>query len=98
MKTTLELPDGLVKQVKLRAVREGKKLKDAVAELLRIGLAAAKEEETDVEGPKISSDRKTGLPLIECKHHASPREENTPERIAAILLAQEVTWHDDACR
>ena len=34
MKTTLDLPDALVKQVKLRAVREGRKLKDAVADLL----------------------------------------------------------------
>jgi hypothetical protein len=40
MKTTLDLPDDLVKEVKLRAVHEGKKLKDAVAELLRKGLAA----------------------------------------------------------
>src|SRR5438067_1603113 len=29
MKTTLDLPDELVKQVKLRALREGRKLKDA---------------------------------------------------------------------
>src|SRR5437868_2341669 len=40
MKTTLDLPDLLVKQVKLRAVRDGQKLKDAVADLLRKGLAA----------------------------------------------------------
>ena|ERR1700676_1026896 len=38
MKTTLELPDDLVKEIKLRAVHEGKKLKDAVADLLRKGL------------------------------------------------------------
>ena len=41
MKTTLELPDELVKDIKLRAIHEGKKLKDAVAELLRKGLAAS---------------------------------------------------------
>lgn len=40
MKTTLELPDELVKEIKLLAVQEGKKLKDAVADLLRQGLAA----------------------------------------------------------
>ena len=39
MKTTLELPDDLVKEIKLRAVHEGLKLKDAVADLLRRGLA-----------------------------------------------------------
>lgn len=40
MKTTLDLPDALVKQVKLRAVHDGKKLKDTFAELLSRGLAA----------------------------------------------------------
>ena len=40
MKTTLDLPDALVKRIKLRAVHEGKKLKDAVADLLRKGLAS----------------------------------------------------------
>src|SRR5207237_405716 len=41
IKTTIVLPDALVKQVKLRAVREGRKLKEAVADLLRKGLAVA---------------------------------------------------------
>jgi hypothetical protein len=41
MKTTFDLPDALVKEIKLRAVHEGKKLKDAVAELLRRGLSAS---------------------------------------------------------
>src|SRR5438067_825254 len=40
MKTTLDLPDALVKQMKLRALHEGKKFKDAVADTLRAGLAA----------------------------------------------------------
>jgi hypothetical protein len=37
VKTTLDLPDALVKQVKLRAVRERRKLKDAVADLFAQG-------------------------------------------------------------
>jgi len=39
-KITLELPDDLVKELKIRAVHEGKKLKGAVADVLRAGLAA----------------------------------------------------------
>jgi hypothetical protein len=39
MKTTLDLPDHLMKRVKIRAVHEHKKLKDAVAELIECGLA-----------------------------------------------------------
>ena len=41
MKTTLELPDELMREVKIRAVHEHKKLKDIVAELLRKGIAAS---------------------------------------------------------
>lgn len=42
MKTTLDLPDDLVREIKIRAVHERKKLKDAIAEYLRKGLAAGK--------------------------------------------------------
>lgn len=97
MKMTLDLPEALLKQVRLRAVREGRKLKDLVAEMLRTGLAARIKEPT-TKAPVITKDKKTGLPLIKCKHPASPGEELTPERVADILLAQEVVWHHDAAR
>ncbi len=42
MKTTLDLPDELMREVKIRAVYEHKKLKDTIAELLRKGIAAGK--------------------------------------------------------
>lgn len=41
MKTTLDLPDELMRKVKIRAVHEQKKLKDAIAEFIRIGMAAS---------------------------------------------------------
>ena len=40
MKTTLDLPDELMRKVKIRAVHEHKKLKDTIAELIRKGMAA----------------------------------------------------------
>ena len=40
MKTTLDLPDKLMHDVKIRAVHEHKKLKHAIAELLQKGMAA----------------------------------------------------------
>ena len=98
MKTTFDLPDALIIQVKLRALREGRKLKDAVADLLRKGLAVATSTKPDAQGPVITRDKKTGLPLIECKQAAAPQEEMTPERVADILLAQEVEWHHAAGR
>ena len=42
MKTTLDLPDGLMREVKIRAIHEHKKLKDAIAEFIRKGMAAGK--------------------------------------------------------
>ena len=42
MKTTLDLPDELMREVKIRAAQEQKKLKDTIAELLRAGMAAEK--------------------------------------------------------
>jgi hypothetical protein len=41
MKTTLDVPDSLMRRVKIRAASEGLKLKDLIAELLEKGLEAA---------------------------------------------------------
>jgi plasmid stability protein len=37
----LDLPDELMREVKIRAVHEHKKLKDAIAEFIRKGIAAS---------------------------------------------------------
>ncbi len=92
MKMTLDLPDALVKQVKLRALQDGRKLKDALADLLRKGLAVAADTVPDGRAPLVTKDKESGLPVIECKHAARPQEEVTPERVADILLAQEAEW------
>jgi plasmid stability protein len=97
MKTTLDLPDALVKRVKFRALQEGRKLKDTVADLLRKGLAAAPNPKPEA-APVVTLDKQTGLPLIQCKQAASPQEELTAERVADILLAQETDWHHAAGR
>ena len=46
MKTTLDLPSDLLREVELRAVHEGRKLKDVVAEIIRRGLAQPKTSES----------------------------------------------------
>ncbi len=43
MKTTLDLPEELVRQLKLRAVQEGRRLKDLAAEFLAAGLSPQSE-------------------------------------------------------
>jgi hypothetical protein len=51
MKTTLDLPDDLMRAVKIRAVHERKKLKDAIAEFIRKGMAASKTRPTKAPKP-----------------------------------------------
>ena len=79
MKTTLDLPDDLLRDIKLRAVRDSRKLKDAVADLLRQGLKREPAVKQRV--------RRVQLPLVQCAHRASAGQEITPERAAAILFA-----------
>lgn len=74
MKTTLDLPDSLVKQVKLRAIHDGRKLKDAMADLLRKGLSVAAEVKAEI-ATTVTRDKKTGLPVIVCKRAATATEE-----------------------
>jgi plasmid stability protein len=61
MKTTLDLPDDLVKEVKLRAVHEGRKLKDEMADLLRKGLAAGTGAPTSVKADRRLLKRRAEL-------------------------------------
>jgi hypothetical protein len=65
MKTTLELPDELMRRVKLRAVHRNQKLKDAIAQLLELGMAAAPEAQAPVRAPKPVRLRKRGRVTID---------------------------------
>lgn len=85
MKTTLDLPDDLMRTIKVRAAREDRKLKDLVAELLRRALETP-------SGATAEEARRAVFPIFRGGHPARPGEEATPERIAAILLEQEVEW------
>jgi plasmid stability protein len=82
MKTTLDLPDDLMRDIKVRAARENRKLKDAIADLLRRGLSRKA-----TEAPALR--HRVKLPLVQCAHEARPGEELTPERAAALLLEEE---------
>jgi plasmid stability protein len=82
VKTTFDLPDDLVRTIKIRAVQERRKLKDVVADLLRLGLAVELGEPTAVR-------ERVQLPLVQCAHPADPGTEVTPDRAAQILLDEE---------
>jgi plasmid stability protein len=82
VKTTLDLPDDLMRTIKIRAARENRRLKDLVADLLRRGLTLESEDPGAVRN-------RVRLPLVECAHSARPGEELTPDRVAEILLEEE---------
>ena len=82
MKTTLDLPDDLMRKIKIRAVIQNRKLKDEIADLLRRGLVQK------LVAPPILRNR-VKLPLVHCAHRARPGEEMTPERVAQHLLEEE---------
>ncbi len=80
----MELPDDLMREIKLRAVAEGRKLKEKMEALLRSALA---NEEPPLEKARIEKDE-YGFPVI--VNAKAPKVHTlTPERISEILLEQE---------
>jgi plasmid stability protein len=92
MKTTLDLPDELVRTMKIMAVHEGRKFKDVAAEIFRRGLAQPESVSAAARRPRVK------LPLIRCKHPAAPAQELTPDKVANLLLKQDVDWTHEAAR
>lgn len=92
MKTTLDLPDDLLRAMKMRAVQEGRKFKDVAAEIFRLGLTQPK------PCPNSAIRRRVKLPLIECRQLASPAATLTVDQVAEVLMKQEVTWSHEAAR
>jgi plasmid stability protein len=92
VKTTFDIPDDLLRSMKLRAVQEGRKFKDVAAEIFRRGLAQ----------PKVAANalgrQRVKLPLIQCRHPAVSKATLTPDQVAAVLLKQEVEWSHEATR
>lgn len=82
MKTTLDLPDDLMRAIKVRAAQQDRKIKDVVAELLRRALSQAE------TGSTTATRRRVQLPLVQCGR-AAGGQEMTPERVAAALLDEE---------
>jgi hypothetical protein len=81
MKATIEIPDEIMREIKVRAAKEDRKLKDLVAELLQRGLAQGEE---GIPKPR----HRVKLPLFEGRP-AAPGQEATPEVIKQILLDEE---------
>jgi hypothetical protein len=84
MKTTLDLPDELIREVKLRAVVQRRTVKDLVAEFIRQGLGmpprGAAEKRPTSARVKIGEN---GLPVIECAPNA-PATRMSVEKLLAL--------------
>ncbi len=88
MKTTLDLPNDLVKEVKLHALHGGRKLKDTVADLLRKGLSATNPVAKPALSPRVKTDAKTGLPYFPPTAKAPIAKMKTKEIYALLHQAQ----------
>jgi hypothetical protein len=60
MKTTLDLPDELVRRIKIEAAQSDRKLKDLVAQLLEAGLRASRDDGAAAALPKPVKRRRGG--------------------------------------
>lgn len=96
MKTTLDLPDELVREVKLRAVMQGRTIKDLVAELLRAGLGidAKPTPEQRVLNVHIEIDA-DGFPAFRCLPSAPARSMSVDE---LLKLEQNAIHQEDLAR
>lgn len=83
MKTTIDLPADLVREMKLRAVLDGRKLKETAADLIRRGLRESGGT------PGDPRPRRVKVPLVQCVHRADV----SPEDIARMELEGEIARH-----
>lgn len=97
MKTTIDLPEELVRRLKIRAVQQGKPFKRLVAELLsqslNANLSAAVPPATTASEEIVLNER--GFPVLRCGENAPARRMTAQELIA---LEKEVLLEEEAQR
>lgn len=89
MKTTLDLPDDLVRRVKIRAVQEGRPLKRLVAELLSQSLnaTAALAPPQNLATNQVTVSEK-GFPVFRCGPNTPASRMTAKELISMEQQAQ----------
>lgn len=91
MKTTLDLPEELVREMKVRAAQEGKKLREVASEVMRRGLAVP-----GIAGRKVGMHR-VKLPLVPARRKA-PKLKVTPVRIHELEMEALRESHEASLR
>lgn len=89
MKATFDLPPELIRELKLRAVNEGRKLRELAAELLQRGLAAPSPSPWTAK-PRVEIQA-NGMPLIHGHAKAPARRISTAE----LLALEQATLHEE---
>jgi plasmid stability protein len=82
MKTTLDLPDELIRAAKLRAVAQGRTLRDLVSEYLRQGLGISEKPNIDAYASRSTIEfNAQGFPQYKCR----PELQGSPDSLALLL-------------
>lgn len=81
MKTTLDLPEELVREMKIRAAKEGRKLREVATEIIQKGLASPERMN------KTGKGRRVKFPILKCESPAI--RQFTPEELDEILYQQD---------
>jgi len=89
VKTTLDLPDELIREVKLRAVVQRRTVKDLVAEFIRhgLGMAPLGRAEQRPSSSKVNIGG-NGLPVIRCASDAPATRMSVEELLSLEQKAQ----------
>jgi len=87
MKTTLEVPDDLYREVKSRAALQNRKIKDYVTEGLRLALAADYSRDAMAAGPLAVFDEVRAQPLH--------RSEEVRDWIESAHAERKSDWRKD---
>ena len=75
---TVDLDQELVLELKVKAAREGRKIKDVLNDLVRLAMRKERVKKTAIA-------KRRPIPMLKSKHPAPPGQEMTPERIAEVL-------------
>ena len=96
MKTTLDLPDELVREMKLRAVSQGRTLRDLAADFIRQGLGMTAAKPAETPGPDSMVQIGTnGLPFFRCRPDAPASRMSLQE---LLDLEQQTQTEEDMLR
>lgn len=89
MRTTLDLPDPLMRRVKIRAASEGRKLKEIFADLLEKGLDTPPAETLPEGELPYRIDPKTGMAVSRTLGTPGAKKVSLAESLAIIEQANE---------